>query len=291
MSGLFSLKESINFEMERISKIMTVDPDRGVKIHSLGDNLIICAKGGMLSKFKRLTVESNPDDILIYYIAKSFEASLLNGNLMISTYILDNGYPLNDDSLPLCLHNCLSVLDDNLCPFVVEFLVAKTIDINKQAPKTWLTPLHIAVKHQLYKCSKLLIGFGSDVNAVADGDIMPLNIAYNSPNQTDTNRLIIEMLIENGAKETWRSNKLNITNVFNTSTESTSISVDNHRTVKQERIFVKFCGGGGGISEIDTVLLVDKQLSNLNISSHETASESNDTGFKLSDDGGLMFST
>ena len=84
---------------------------------------------------------------------------------MISSYFLDNGYPLNDDALPCALHECLATMDDQLCVPIIEFLLSRNIDINRQQPNTWLTAIHIAVGRQLTDSVNLLIHYEADVNA------------------------------------------------------------------------------------------------------------------------------
>lgn len=117
---------------------------------------------------------------------------------MISSYFLDNGYPLNDDALPCALHECLATMDDQLCVPIIEFLLSRNIDINRQQPNTWLTAIHIAVGRQLTDSVNLLIHYEADVNAVASGDSMPLNVAIALEDSNPEKAQIIAALLSKG---------------------------------------------------------------------------------------------
>jgi len=180
---------------------------------SLGEDLISAARNGELSRFKKLALNDS-DNLLIYFVAKAFQTSLLMNHLMISTFIVQNGFPANSKvgfGLPNFLNECLSSLDDNSCvPVIAFFLNTEQFDINHQAPGTWLTPLHIAVQRLLSETCKFLVANGADVNAVADGDLMPLNIIkkMKSLDTEDIRKrgIISTLLLQSGAKETWRRN-------------------------------------------------------------------------------------
>ena len=49
--------------------------------------------------------------------------------------------------------------------------------VNLAARSTWLTPLHLAVRYGLFSLVDLLLDHGADINAVGDGDVMPLGLA------------------------------------------------------------------------------------------------------------------
>lgn len=98
-----------------------------------GELLISLASKGEMSKFRRNVEETvDPEDFLLYFVYKALRASLLAGHLMISSYILDNGYPLNMDGLPNVCHECLKELQDYECAPIVRLLTARGLEINKQ---------------------------------------------------------------------------------------------------------------------------------------------------------------
>ena len=265
-------------------------------IFSLGEQLINTAKNGELSKFKRLCFGNDISYIAIYFIAKAFQVSLLNGHLMLSRFIVENGFPLNPQiGLPNFLHECLSVMDDESCVPVIIFFVNsnKGFEINHQAMNTWLTPLHIAVQRLLCDCVEILITYGADVNAVADHDLMPLNIVQSIIVTDDENirrkELITNLLVKNGAKETWRSGVGSSQNVISSSSSSTSACAkgdlstankSNSNSEEGKKKMVRFTGGSINAPVEEDLPTVFNKL------------EINDGNtFSISDDGGLLFST
>ena len=50
--------------------------------------------------------------------------------------------------------------------------------VNLAAKGNYLTPLHIAIRYGLFTIVTLLLQHGADVNAIGDGDVMPLSLAY-----------------------------------------------------------------------------------------------------------------
>ena len=129
----FASGRSIDAEMKRFSKISKENPEKGRAMYVKGELLIALASKGELNKFRRNVEEtSDSEDFLLYFIYKALRASLLAGHLMIASYIVDNGYPLNMDGLPNVCHECLKELDDYLCVAVVRLLTTKGLEVNKQ---------------------------------------------------------------------------------------------------------------------------------------------------------------
>ena len=169
-----------------------------------GYKIVDAATNGSFSKLKKLMNDMNSENLFFYFVAKAFQGALQSGHLMIAAYFLDNGYPLNADGVPFSLHDCLSIMPDDLCLVVIQFLVSRGIDVNKQVPKTWMTALHIAIERKLVQCVAYLLESGADVNAVAAKDIMPLNIAQSLDANFESKEKIIDSLINRGARDTWR---------------------------------------------------------------------------------------
>lgn len=198
----------------RVKSLSGEDPTQAKRLFDLGESILIAARKGELSKMKKILFGSDQKDILFYFISKAFQEALINDHLMIAAFMVENGFPVNShNSLPPYLHDSILVLDDERCvPVIKLFLNFKcSFDINTPAPRTWLTPLHIAVQRLLCQTTEFLVSNGADVNAVADEDLMPLNIAQ----AIDTNgnaesekrkEFILSLLIKHGAKETWRRN-------------------------------------------------------------------------------------
>lgn len=132
-SELFSIKGSVGAELRRFKSIAADEPERSKKIYADGEKLIILASKGEHNQFKRFASGLNCEDILAYFSAKALMASLIGGHLMLSTFILDNGYPMNIDAgLPNILHDCLRDMNDYECVAIVKLFIAKGMDVNKQ---------------------------------------------------------------------------------------------------------------------------------------------------------------
>ena len=217
---------NINVQLKSFQELRVNDPEKAKKIYEKGEELVKFATNGELRKL-RMSLEQGAEDeeILLYFVAKMFTKSLANGHLMIASYLIDQGYDFKAQQLPPSLHEALLGVDDFRGVEICEFLMMKGYDVNSQASKTWLTPLHIAVQRNLINTVKFLISNGADVNAVADKDVMPLRIALNN-DESDIRNEIVELLESKGAKETWRRDTIadsissvgdeNYSNVFST---------------------------------------------------------------------------
>jgi Ankyrin repeat len=59
-----------------------------------------------------------------------------------------------------------------------------------------MTPLHVAVRRGLVRTAIFLIQNGADVNAVAEGDCMPLTLAEELEASTSDKQTIIDVLLK-----------------------------------------------------------------------------------------------
>lgn len=177
------------------------------QMFKLGEQLVDCALRGQLSRFQRLAMTAESGDILMFHVIKMLHGSLKLGHLLLAEFIIDNGFPINKNlgSVPNCLHESLRVVGDERGMAIVDFLLTKKMDINIQEPQNWDTALHIAIRRNLFGCCAALIAGGADVNAIAKGDIMPLNLAEASLCDNEEERAaLIALLLEKGARRTWR---------------------------------------------------------------------------------------
>ena len=132
------------------------DPDRARSLFALGERLVVLAGNGELRKLRELVEKTPEGDVMVYFIAKMFQESLLKGHLMVASYIIEQGYPFNSSSVPNVLHQCLlhPEIEDYRAAELCDFLRLKGIDIDSQAPKTWLTALHVAVQRSFVTTGK-----------------------------------------------------------------------------------------------------------------------------------------
>lgn len=130
---IFSVKGSVSAELKRFKAISSSDPARGKQIYANGEKLIVLAGSGELNQFKKVAAEIDREDILSYFSAKALMASLIGGHLVLTGYILDNGYPLQlSVGLPNVLNDCLRELCDYECVSIVKLFIEKGQDVNKQ---------------------------------------------------------------------------------------------------------------------------------------------------------------
>jgi hypothetical protein len=136
---------------------------------------------------------------------------------MLAKFYVDQGFPINNPSLPNAMHVCLNQVEDFAGIEIVEFLAKHDIDIDVQVcflremeiifdvflfsikcQKSYETGLHIAIRRSLFNTAKKLVSLGADVNAVAKNDVMPLNLAYcliDSSEQRELTELLISKYV------------------------------------------------------------------------------------------------
>jgi hypothetical protein len=236
-TGVFSVNGSIDAELRRFKELAKDEPLRSKQIYANGEKLITLAATGEYAQFKRFAVGVEKEDLMTYFVAKALMASLVGGHLMLSSFILDNGYPLHlEKGVPNLLHDCLRELSDYECVSVVALLASKGVDVNKQEKETWLAPIHIAVTQQLSETVRALADAGADVNSVAGDDSMPLSLAHKLPSGRSTDSsyekdAIIKLLVERGARSSWRRDQAGAMgtssthNTFDTSSFSSNTQV------------------------------------------------------------------
>jgi hypothetical protein len=126
--------------MRQFQSLMAEDPEKGKAVLSQGQDLTKLAQNGNYFKFSlylsgMITDETvNNSFPFMYFLQKSLEISLFNLHFMISSFIIDNGYPLNDHRLPNLLINSLKnmELNDEHCCEIIRFLKMKSFDFNRQ---------------------------------------------------------------------------------------------------------------------------------------------------------------
>ena len=200
-------KDSLEDQFKRFATLRRKEPEKCKKIFDDGEALVTCASRGQLSKLRAMLGVLEQEDILIYHTHRMFMESLLQSHFMVSEYILENGYPFRSLSVPSALHECLSssVVEDSRAEQIACFLCEKhNFDVNFQEAKNWTTALHIAVNRQFVQTVIYLLSRGADVNAIARHDVMPLNLAESADESSPNKSTILHLLLERGARATWR---------------------------------------------------------------------------------------
>ena len=128
----FSAWDSIDAEMKRFTTIRESDPIKGKRMFVKGELLVSLAEKGEMYKIRKFIEETDSEDLLMYFVYKALKKSLIGGHLMVSSYIIDCGYPINHDGLPFVVHECLLELEDYLCVAIIRMLASKGLDLNRQ---------------------------------------------------------------------------------------------------------------------------------------------------------------
>ena len=315
---MFAITKSIDIQMRILNDLRNssndIDKEKAKDIFIRGEQLVSHACNGELRKLKILSDEfmNKYNDLFIptYFIAKMFKSSLENGHLMIASYIIDQGYPYQSFNVPNSLQECLRLVEDHRGVDIVEFLVSKGLDVNFQSQGSWLTALHIAAEVGLIETVKTLIRLGADVNAVADGDLMPLHMTDKC--NASTKNEIVELLKSNGAKLSWR--KDNIQTVFKSFNGSHQSSLASFNPTKSSLSDYVFDGDIKPMSNPTTTITTSNQNQKVRFSGMHVVDSSeivknekeagsmeapdisamslNDNAYSSqSSDGGMIFST
>jgi hypothetical protein len=132
-SNRFCLDTSLESQMSGLVAIRSSDAARFDSNFKLGEKLVNLASNGQLRKFIDV-INSTPDaDISFYFVVKMLHGALINGHLMLATFLLNHGYPLTNPLIPNALTGSLLVVSDDMAVSIVEFLVLTNgMDINCQ---------------------------------------------------------------------------------------------------------------------------------------------------------------
>lgn len=132
-SKRFNLQGTLDSQIATLSAMRISDPTKSKLLCKLGDDLVQLAKNGQLRKIVQYVNQTDDDDILFYFVVKMMHSALINGHLMIATFIIDQGYPLHNSLIPNSIIDAINIVDDLLAITVIEFLVlANGMDVNSQ---------------------------------------------------------------------------------------------------------------------------------------------------------------
>lgn len=150
-STKFSLKGTLDSQMSELNALRASDPVKCCTLFKLGDELIQLAASGQLRKIVQRVNSVEDGDVFFYFVAKMLHSALINGHLMIATFILDQGYPLHSSVVPNVLLETLEVVDDTLAILIIEFLVlANGVDVNSQVSNTYMPLGYLSTTRSMY---------------------------------------------------------------------------------------------------------------------------------------------
>lgn len=148
-SKKFEFVGSIDSQMQAFATLRESNPEKARLVFENGTKLVEHAKAGEFRKIRMIVDSCDEGDFLVYFVSQMMLGSLLGGHLMITQFIIEQGYPIGNYHIPNALHQCLELTEDGNGALVVEFLSAKKFDINRQEQGSWLTPLHVAVRYSV----------------------------------------------------------------------------------------------------------------------------------------------
>lgn len=131
-----------------MSEMKTSCPEKLTRIFSRGEELVELAEKGSFRKLQSIMEYLENDDFVpLYFLSRMLKGALIAGHLIIAGYIIEKGYPLADPKVPSALHESLGAVDDSRALDIINFLIAKGLDVNLQVSPGWVAPLHVAVKY------------------------------------------------------------------------------------------------------------------------------------------------
>lgn len=159
ITKIFFHHKKFGQEMLKFQELMKENPNHGKQLLSQGHELIQFAGNGNYFRFSIFLADlishfdESPTSMtstasfpFMYFLHKSLEISLQSLHFMISSFIIDNGYPLNGYEMPNLLILCLKnpELNDDSCHEIIHFLQLKGFDINLQVRNEFLPifPFH-----------------------------------------------------------------------------------------------------------------------------------------------------
>lgn len=138
---LFEIKQSLEEEKQVFSKLMKENNEHGKAVFLLGQEVLSSANQGQYRKFCDLVRQSATEPAFprLYFWSKALLASLMNQHLLISSFLLDHGYPINH---PACPNLLLEYLhqdhdhNDDQCLSIINLLAKYHFDFNRQVSQS-----------------------------------------------------------------------------------------------------------------------------------------------------------
>lgn len=212
----FQPTDSLEVEMAKFQKIMNENSTYGKELLSIGTNLVNYARDGNVSQLLKL-INNLPNEFpKNYFSIQIFMTSLQNNNFFITSYLLGNGYPINEIGYPspyihyfkeiyknICekkkiiehendlikKENLIQILKEDINNYdlssvnMLNFIKKFGFNINHTEDKTYYSALHYAALCELEHTIYNIVFIGGDVNVVGCDDVMPLNIVNKIENE------------------------------------------------------------------------------------------------------------
>lgn len=223
--------------MNYIKYLKTNKPDYLKIFMEQGNELVKYSEKGDVDKIKNIIENSKDGDILTYHIVKMVVAASLKFQFPVVfpyiyyqiKYLYTQGLDINYVAfrdLPITLLEYYKGNEEDKLYELIKLLLIMGMDVNTCHPSTFETIIFSAIRYQYPKIVELLILKKTDINAIAHDDLMPLVLANQiyETNKNEKTKKILDLLISNGAKDTWRKEKPIKYNTF--SSKDTSIKME-----------------------------------------------------------------
>lgn len=133
---MFASKKSLVLEGKVFRELNESNPTAGREILEFGSAVESLAAQGQYRKFcdTARSLSSLEGAPLRYFLTKAFTKALGAQHLMICNFLLDNGFDVNDYTIPNVLTSALKSenLNDQQAKTIVEFLARFNFDFNRQ---------------------------------------------------------------------------------------------------------------------------------------------------------------
>lgn len=128
-SRMFSLHRS---PQEQLRAFQALNSDESKLIFKQGEELVQLCSSGSFLKLRQTLAKVDIDSIFTFFVADMFLKSLVNGHLIISKYIIDNGYPFSSPLVPNSIYDAINTVDDSRAVEILAFICRDRYDVNEQ---------------------------------------------------------------------------------------------------------------------------------------------------------------
>ena len=158
---------------EDMKLLKAMSKEESLEYMSFGNKMLDFAKQGQVEDLKA-HVEGYGRPPLQWHVVKGFLAACRNGHADVVQFFINGGVEKKNPRLQSAFHETVFGSVDT---GTIAALARAGFDVNFMRKPDYFTPLHCALKLKKSCAALALIEHGADVNAVAEGDVMPLPLA------------------------------------------------------------------------------------------------------------------
>mmetsp|Transcript_45942 Transcript_45942/g.143777 ORF Transcript_45942/g.143777 Transcript_45942/m.143777 type:complete len:325 (-) Transcript_45942:43-1017(-) len=211
-----ALRKTIEAYMEYLQGLQASEPERARELVGRGDGLRVLAQRGDVSGLADALRAMPRDEILPWFSVKMAQAAAAAGQARCLSFLLSCGLDVSLPPLKYLMHEFCAGMGSVARDAVpqqdvfncIDAMVATGADVNASRKGDWYTPLHVACQAGSVAAVRALLRYNADINAVGDGDAMPLTLAEEAEanDAVPISESIVTLLVAKGARNTWRRN-------------------------------------------------------------------------------------